>query len=532
MLRSVAVLDFTNVSGDKRPGVARHGHRRDGDQRSDGLPRPPRRRSRPRRRVVAPHRRIGLRGRAGPGRAAGRRRQLPARGRSPPHHGAHRRRAVGPDDGGCEGGRAARGRVRPAGPDRAAVLGRARRRGRARQHDARRRARDGEPRGVPRGVRGAREAGQPRARATGGRGRGLREGRAPRPAVRDRVRRARQRALPALRGDARAQRARRQPARDGHRPRAPRGGPGRHAGRRPRHARVPAGERGPVRRRTRGGPPRGGARAAATGGTCSGSATRRGAASGSTRCGARWRSTANWRSCTSRSRWCTSRAASSRRPPACCARASSCRTGRPGGRGAIPRRGCTGCSASCCWPRATPSRPSTSSAARSKPASPVRLYGHEFVMNAHDGRGFALLVLHRPDEAAEAFGRALALFPGHARSLIGLAACHAAAGRKSRGPGRTRPGRGVDCRAGPRRAAPRGDRPERDGVGGARAPERRGRAARSPAHRGAAGLPGLDHPHRAAVQAAAGAAGVCGAPGAACRARALTWRSRAAVRRD
>ena len=63
--------------------------------------------------------------------------------------------------------------------------------------------------------------------------------------------------------------------------------------------------------------------------------------------------------------------------------------------------------------------------------SPVRLYGHEFVMNAHDGRGFALLVLRQPDAAAEAFGRALALFPGHARSLLGLAACHAAAGRKS-----------------------------------------------------------------------------------------------------
>ena len=63
--------------------------------------------------------------------------------------------------------------------------------------------------------------------------------------------------------------------------------------------------------------------------------------------------------------------------------------------------------------------------------SAARLYGHEFVMNAHDGRGFALLVLRRPDAAAEAFARALALYPGHARSLIGLAACHAAAGRKA-----------------------------------------------------------------------------------------------------
>jgi tetratricopeptide (TPR) repeat protein len=63
--------------------------------------------------------------------------------------------------------------------------------------------------------------------------------------------------------------------------------------------------------------------------------------------------------------------------------------------------------------------------------SSVRLYGHEFVMNAHDGRGFALLATRQPGEGAEAFRRALVLFPGHARSHVGLAACHAAAGRKS-----------------------------------------------------------------------------------------------------
>jgi len=63
--------------------------------------------------------------------------------------------------------------------------------------------------------------------------------------------------------------------------------------------------------------------------------------------------------------------------------------------------------------------------------SPARLYGREFVMNAHDGRGFALLALGKPDEAAEAFGRALALFPSHARSMLGLAASHQAAGRRA-----------------------------------------------------------------------------------------------------
>jgi DNA-binding winged helix-turn-helix (wHTH) protein/tetratricopeptide (TPR) repeat protein len=60
-----------------------------------------------------------------------------------------------------------------------------------------------------------------------------------------------------------------------------------------------------------------------------------------------------------------------------------------------------------------------------------RVWGKEFAMNAHDGCGFALLAERRFDESAAAFGRALELFPGHARSQIGLAQCLAAAGRKS-----------------------------------------------------------------------------------------------------
>jgi TolB-like protein/Flp pilus assembly protein TadD len=58
------------------------------------------------------------------------------------------------------------------------------------------------------------------------------------------------------------------------------------------------------------------------------------------------------------------------------------------------------------------------------------LYRREFAMNAHDGRGFALLALRKPAEAADAFEQALRLFPGHARSHIGLALCSQAQGDK------------------------------------------------------------------------------------------------------
>jgi tetratricopeptide (TPR) repeat protein len=60
-----------------------------------------------------------------------------------------------------------------------------------------------------------------------------------------------------------------------------------------------------------------------------------------------------------------------------------------------------------------------------------RVWGKEFAMNAHDGCGFALIAERRFDESAAAFGEALKLFPGHARSQIGLAHCLASAGRKA-----------------------------------------------------------------------------------------------------
>ncbi len=53
-----------------------------------------------------------------------------------------------------------------------------------------------------------------------------------------------------------------------------------------------------------------------------------------------------------------------------------------------------------------------------------RLYGAEAVMSAHDGSGFAHLALGEFEQALVSFGRALELFPDHARSRIGMAAAH------------------------------------------------------------------------------------------------------------
>jgi DNA-binding winged helix-turn-helix (wHTH) protein len=58
-----------------------------------------------------------------------------------------------------------------------------------------------------------------------------------------------------------------------------------------------------------------------------------------------------------------------------------------------------------------------------------QVYGREFVMNACDGAGFARLALGDPKAAAADFEAALALFPHHARSLVGLSASLAASGK-------------------------------------------------------------------------------------------------------
>jgi len=57
-----------------------------------------------------------------------------------------------------------------------------------------------------------------------------------------------------------------------------------------------------------------------------------------------------------------------------------------------------------------------------------QLYAPEFAMNAHDGAGFAFLRAGEPAQAVDRFERALHLFPEHARSLVGLGAAHAAHG--------------------------------------------------------------------------------------------------------
>ena len=57
-----------------------------------------------------------------------------------------------------------------------------------------------------------------------------------------------------------------------------------------------------------------------------------------------------------------------------------------------------------------------------------QLYAPEFAMNAHDGSGFAYLRTGDAEAAAVQFRCALELFPEHARSLVGLGASLATAG--------------------------------------------------------------------------------------------------------
>ena len=58
-----------------------------------------------------------------------------------------------------------------------------------------------------------------------------------------------------------------------------------------------------------------------------------------------------------------------------------------------------------------------------------QLYAAEFVMNACDGAGFVHLVSGDGRGAVKYFEQALALFPEHARSLVGLGSAHHAAGQ-------------------------------------------------------------------------------------------------------
>ena len=61
-------------------------------------------------------------------------------------------------------------------------------------------------------------------------------------------------------------------------------------------------------------------------------------------------------------------------------------------------------------------------------ADPHRLYGREYEMSSLHGRGACLLRLGRNEEAADGFRQALALYPDHAQSNLGLSIALRAAG--------------------------------------------------------------------------------------------------------
>jgi tetratricopeptide (TPR) repeat protein len=65
-------------------------------------------------------------------------------------------------------------------------------------------------------------------------------------------------------------------------------------------------------------------------------------------------------------------------------------------------------------------------------AKPHRLYGREYEMNAVHARGACLLRLGRHGEAIECFQAALALYPDHAQSILGLASALHASGSRDR----------------------------------------------------------------------------------------------------
>ena len=69
--------------------------------------------------------------------------------------------------------------------------------------------------------------------------------------------------------------------------------------------------------------------------------------------------------------------------------------------------------------------------ARERQFGTAQLYGAEFLMNAWDGAGFSSLIAGDHAAAARHFAEALALFPDHARSLVGLGAA-LRAGKKSK----------------------------------------------------------------------------------------------------
>lgn len=63
-------------------------------------------------------------------------------------------------------------------------------------------------------------------------------------------------------------------------------------------------------------------------------------------------------------------------------------------------------------------------------AQPHRLYGREYEMCAFQGRGACLLRAGKPEDAAECFRKALALYPDHAPSTLGVAVALRALGNR------------------------------------------------------------------------------------------------------
>jgi tetratricopeptide (TPR) repeat protein len=61
-----------------------------------------------------------------------------------------------------------------------------------------------------------------------------------------------------------------------------------------------------------------------------------------------------------------------------------------------------------------------------------RLYGREYAMHAHYGRGLAFLQTHRFEQAIGDLGRALELYPDHAQTHLSLALAHRALGSRER----------------------------------------------------------------------------------------------------
>ena len=222
------------------------------------------------------------------------------------------------------------------------------------------------------------------------RDRGLRARRRARSALRAGPRRPRQRAVLAVRDVARAQPARRGAAGARDRSRAPRDRARARPGRGARDARVPARQRRPLRSRRwprRAAPSRS---SRATGATSSAWRTRRGARNGCRRWRGRWSCIRTFRSRTSRRRWCTSRAATLDRAESVLREGTIVQDRQAHLRQRYPAKGCTGCSASCGWRKATPRRRCRSSIGRSRRASDSSTRP-EFAMNAHDGAGFAHL---------------------------------------------------------------------------------------------------------------------------------------------